>query len=105
MRNTALRIPNASADAPDSRDLGDMPKGLTGTLYRNRPNPQFARCDTHFHRCLDDGMARAAFGIEDGRRFAVSGLGDRALNGTEGLDFSRAFTVFRMPAPCGETNI
>jgi carotenoid cleavage dioxygenase-like enzyme len=77
MRNTALRIPNASADAPDSGDLGDMPKGLTGTLYRNGPNPQFARRDTHFHWFLDDGMAHA-FGIEDGRHFAVSWPGDPA---------------------------
>ena len=63
------------ADAPDLVIRGDLQKNLTGTLCRNGPNPQFAPRGTHFRWFLGAGMMHA-FGIEDGRRFAVSCLGD-----------------------------
>jgi carotenoid cleavage dioxygenase-like enzyme len=54
------------ADAPDLVIRGDMPRDLTGTLYRNGPNPQFAPRDANFHWFLGDGMVHA-FHIADGR--------------------------------------
>jgi carotenoid cleavage dioxygenase-like enzyme len=54
------------ADAPDLVIRGDMPRDLTGTLYRNGPNPQFAPRDANFHWFIGDGMVHA-FHIEDGR--------------------------------------
>jgi carotenoid cleavage dioxygenase-like enzyme len=43
---------------------GDLPRGLSGTLYRNGPNPHFAPRG-HHHWFAGDGMVHA-FRIEDG---------------------------------------
>src|SRR5579872_3346907 len=44
---------------------GDLPGELSGTLYRNGPNPQFAPRG-HHHWFAGDGMVHA-FRIEEGR--------------------------------------
>jgi carotenoid cleavage dioxygenase-like enzyme len=46
--------------------VGELPKGLTGTLYRNGPNPRFAARDNNHHWFLGDGMVHA-FRIRDGQ--------------------------------------
>ncbi|MGO4325812.1 carotenoid oxygenase family protein [Cupriavidus sp. 2TAF22] len=53
-------------DAPDLPVLGELPRALRGTLYRNGPNPQFAPRDAFYHWFIGDGMVHA-FHIEDGR--------------------------------------
>ncbi|WP_416051376.1 carotenoid oxygenase family protein [Cupriavidus basilensis] len=53
-------------DAPDLPVLGELPRALRGTLYRNGPNPQYAPRDAHYHWFIGDGMVHA-FHIEDGR--------------------------------------
>ena len=55
------------ADAPHLPVLGELPRGLNGTLYRNGPNPQFQPADpAQHHWFIGDGMVHA-FTIEDGR--------------------------------------
>ncbi|MDW3688552.1 carotenoid oxygenase family protein [Cupriavidus sp. CV2] len=53
-------------DAPDLPVLGELPRALRGTLYRNGPNPQYAPRDAQYHWFIGDGMVHA-FHIEDGR--------------------------------------
>ncbi len=49
----------------DAPVLGEIPRDLHGTLYRNGPNPQFAPRDS-YHFFFGDGMIHA-FHLEDGR--------------------------------------
>ncbi|HUN50893.1 MAG TPA: carotenoid oxygenase family protein [Candidatus Sulfotelmatobacter sp.] len=53
-------------DAPDLPVIGEIPKTLAGTLYRNGPNPQFAPRDGNYHWFGGDGMIHA-FRIADGK--------------------------------------
>jgi carotenoid cleavage dioxygenase-like enzyme len=73
--------------------LGDLPRELSGTLYRNGPNPQFAPRG-HHHWFAGDGMVHA-FRIEGGHvsyrnrwlrtpRFESERAQGRALFGTFG---------------------
>src|SRR6185437_11153768 len=55
---------NTEADAGHLQITGEMPRELTGTLYRNGPNPQFAPRGPH-HWFGGDGMIHA-FHIENG---------------------------------------
>jgi carotenoid cleavage dioxygenase-like enzyme len=45
---------------------GNLPAGLSGTLYRNGPNPQFDPRDANYHWFVGDGMLHA-FTVGDGR--------------------------------------
>ncbi len=56
---------NAECDAPNLQITGEMPEGLSGTLYRNGPNPQFAPRGP-YHWFSGDGMLHA-FHISDGK--------------------------------------
>ncbi|MDB6000936.1 MAG: carotenoid oxygenase [Rhizobacter sp.] len=51
-------------DAPFLRVEGELPPGLNGTLYRNGPNPQFAKPGAHWFS--GDGMLHA-FTLDNGR--------------------------------------
>jgi carotenoid cleavage dioxygenase len=51
-------------DAPHLTVLGELPRGLNGTLFRNGPNPQFP--SPHGHWFMGDGMVHA-FCLQDGR--------------------------------------
>jgi carotenoid cleavage dioxygenase-like enzyme len=53
-------------DAPDLPVIGDLPKELSGTLYRNGPNPQYAPRHGQYHWFAGDGMIHA-FRVEGGR--------------------------------------
>src|ERR1700748_2248039 len=52
------------ADAPFLKIVGELPRELNGTLYRNGPNPQFEVPGAHWF--TGDGMLHA-FHIENGR--------------------------------------
>ena len=51
-------------DAPFPRISGELPRELSGTLYRNGPNPQFDAPGAHWF--VGDGMLHA-FHLENGR--------------------------------------
>jgi carotenoid cleavage dioxygenase-like enzyme len=52
------------ADAPFLKIVGELPRELNGTLYRNGPNPQFDTPGAHWF--VGDGMLHA-FHLENGR--------------------------------------
>ncbi len=88
------------ADAPHLPVLGELPRGLNGTLYRNGPNPQFPPADPRQHHWfMGDGMVHA-FTIEDGQvayrnRWVRTGkfLAEAAARRSLGLGFG--------PSPAG----
>jgi hypothetical protein len=51
-------------DAPFLKVVGELPRELNGTLYRNGPNPQFEAPGAHWF--VGDGMLHA-FHLEGGR--------------------------------------
>ncbi len=51
-------------DAPNLKVVGELPRELNGTLYRNGPNPQFEAPGAHWF--VGDGMLHA-FHLENGR--------------------------------------
>ena len=51
-------------DAPNLKVVGELPRGLNGTLYRNGPNPQFRAPGAHWF--VGDGMIHA-FDLDNGR--------------------------------------
>jgi len=51
-------------DAPHLKVVGELPRELNGTLYRNGPNPQFDAPGAHWF--VGDGMLHA-FHLENGR--------------------------------------
>lgn len=53
-------------DAPDLIVRGELPANLTGTLYRNGPNPMFPPLGNHHHWFLGEGMIHA-INLEDGK--------------------------------------
>lgn len=53
-------------EAHDVPIVGEIPKQLAGTLYRNGPNPQFPPLDERHHWFLGDGMVHA-LRVEGGR--------------------------------------
>src|ERR1700759_3523687 len=62
------RFPNRApipfeADAPFLKVVGELPRELNGTLYRNGPNPQFDAPGAHWF--VGDGMLHA-FHLENG---------------------------------------
>ena len=62
-RNNIAPIP-FEADAPFLKIVGELPRELNGTLYRNGPNPQFDSPGAHWF--VGDGMLHA-FHLEEGR--------------------------------------
>ncbi len=62
-RNNIAPIP-FEADAPHLPVVGELPRELNGTLYRNGPNPQFPSPGAHWF--VGDGMLHA-FDLADGR--------------------------------------
>ena len=61
---------STESDQPQLRISGELPKELSGTLYRNGPNPQFAPRGP-YHWFAGDGMIHA-FHIADGRASYVN---------------------------------
>ena len=63
VRSNLAPIP-MECDAPHLKIVGELPRELNGTLYRNGPNPQFEAPGSHWF--LGDGMLHA-FHLENGR--------------------------------------
>ncbi|MES2197027.1 MAG: carotenoid oxygenase family protein, partial [Pseudomonadota bacterium] len=63
IRTNLAPIP-MECDAPHLKIVGELPRELNGTLYRNGPNPQFEAPGSHWF--LGDGMLHA-FHLENGR--------------------------------------
>jgi carotenoid cleavage dioxygenase-like enzyme len=64
-------------DAPFLKIVGELPRELNGTLYRNGPNPQFDVSGAHWF--VGDGMLHA-FHLEQGRP-AIATAGSAPRNG------------------------
>ncbi|MFX8410529.1 carotenoid oxygenase family protein, partial [Acinetobacter baumannii] len=62
-RNNLAPIP-FEADAPHLGIVGELPRELNGTMYRNGPNPQFSSPGAHWF--VGDGMLHALH-LKDGR--------------------------------------
>ena len=84
----------AEHDIPDLPVTGNMPKELSGALYRVGPNPQYAPRDDHYHWFAGDGMVHAFF-IDEGKvayrnrwartpKWQMENRAGRALFGTFG---------------------
>jgi carotenoid cleavage dioxygenase-like enzyme len=58
--------PVRSEDDFDLTVEGALPAGLSGTLYRNGPNPQFDPRDANYHWFVGDGMLHA-FTVGEGK--------------------------------------
>ena len=56
----------AECEAPDLIIEGEIPKNLTGALYRNGPNPMFPPLGPKHHWFLGEGMVHR-IGVEDGQ--------------------------------------
>ncbi|MEQ8267938.1 MAG: carotenoid oxygenase family protein [Parvibaculum sp.] len=56
----------AECDAPDLVVHGELPAALTGTLYRNGPNPMFPPLTEKYHWFLGEGMIHAIH-VEGGK--------------------------------------
>jgi carotenoid cleavage dioxygenase len=63
-RRTNLAPIPMECDAPFLKIVGELPRELNGTLYRNGPNPQFEAPGAHWF--VGDGMLHA-FHLENGR--------------------------------------
>jgi len=103
------------ADAPDLPVVGELPKGLAGTLYRNGPNPQFAPRDQNYHWFAGDGMIHA-FHIADGRvsyrnrwvrtpKWEVEHAAGRSMFGTFGNPMTTDPSVMGKDTGLANTNI
>lgn len=53
-------------DVPDLQITGEVPKELSGTLYRVGPNPQYEPRDENYHWFSGDGMVHAFF-VDEGK--------------------------------------
>src|SRR5882672_9937682 len=53
-------------DFPDLKITGTIPKELSGSYFRNGPNPQFEPRDPNHHWFAGDGMIHA-FHVSDGK--------------------------------------
>lgn len=98
-------------DAANLRVLGELPRGLNGTLFRNGPNPQFPPADPlRDHWFAGDGMIHA-FTIEDGQASyrnrwvrTPKFLAERAAGRSLGAGFAMPVTSSEAPANMGVAN-
>ena len=63
---------NAECDAPNLQITGELPASLSGTLYRNGPNPQFALRGP-YHWFSGDGMCMRSICTMARCRTAIAG--------------------------------
>jgi carotenoid cleavage dioxygenase len=107
--------PVRSEDDFDLPVTGELPRALTGVLYRNGPNPQFEPRDEGHHWFFGDGMIHA-FAIEDGRvsyrnrwvrthKWTVEHAAGHALFGTFGNPFTTDPDVVGTDSGVANTNI
>jgi len=94
---------------------GVLPPGLTGTLYRNGPNPQFESRDGNYHWFVGDGMLHA-FTLNEGRvhyrnrwvrtnKWTVEHAAGQALFGSWGNPMTTDPSVMGTDSGVANTNI
>ncbi len=94
---------------------GKLPAGLSGTLYRNGPNPQFEPRDGNYHWFVGDGMLHA-FTIADGKvhyrnrwvrtnKWTVEHAAGQALFGSWGNPMTTDPSVMGTDSGVANTNI
>ncbi len=94
---------------------GEIPKGLTGSYYRNGPNPQFEPRDPNHHWFAGDGMVHA-FHVANGKvgyvnryvhtnKYKLEHEAGRSLFGTFGNPMTSDPAVIGMEGGVGNTNI
>jgi carotenoid cleavage dioxygenase len=102
-------------DYPDLKIVGEMPKGLTGSYYRNGPNPQFEPRDPNHHWFAGDGMIHA-FHIDGGKvayrnryvhtnKYLVEKKAGRSVFGTFGNPMTTDPEYIGQDSGVGNTNI
>jgi carotenoid cleavage dioxygenase-like enzyme len=94
---------------------GEIPKGLTGSYYRNGPNPQFTPRDSDHHWFAGDGMIHA-FHVADGKvayrnryvqtnKYLLEKEAGRSLFGNFGNPMTSDPSVMGQDGGVGNTNI
>jgi len=102
-------------DFADLKITGEIPKGLTGTFYRNGPNPQFEPRDANYHWFAGDGMIHA-FMVADGKvsyrnryvhtpKWELERAAGHALFGTFGNPMTSDASVVGKDSGLANTNI
>jgi carotenoid cleavage dioxygenase-like enzyme len=105
---------NTEADAAHLHIMGELPKELCGTLYRNGPNPQFATRGLH-HWFQGDGMIHA-FHLENGRasyknrwvrtpKWEMEHAEGEGMAGTFGMPQTTDPRLFALQSTTANTNI
>jgi len=100
------------ADLPSE---GEIPRELSGTLYRNGPNPQFEPRDHDHHWFAGDGMIHA-FGFADGKvsyrnryvrtpKWEIEHAAGRPLFGTFGNPMTGEPSIVGMDSGLANTNV
>ena len=102
-------------DFADLPVKGEMPKALSGTYYRNGPNPQFVPRDPQHHWFAGDGMIHA-FHLEGGKvsylnryvqtnKYVLEHAAGRSLFGNFGNPMTSDPSVIGKDGGVGNTNI
>ncbi|HEY9218000.1 MAG TPA: carotenoid oxygenase family protein, partial [Phenylobacterium sp.] len=107
--------PVTSEDDFDVAIIGEVPRELTGTLYRIGPNPQFQPRDPNYRWFFGDGMVHA-FRVEDGKvryrnryvrtpKWKLEKGAGRSLFGAMGNPATTDPSVFGQDSGVANTNI
>ena len=102
-------------DFADLKIIGEIPKGLRGSYYRNGPNPQFEPRDPNHHWFAGDGMIHA-FHIDGGKvaylnryvhtnKYIVEKKAGRSVFGTFGNPMTTDPEFVGQDSGVGNTNI
>jgi carotenoid cleavage dioxygenase len=102
-------------DLADLKVTGEIPKNLTGSYYRNGPNPQFAPRDPDHHWFAGDGMIHG-FHVADGKvsyrnryvhtnKYVLEKEAGRSLFGNFGNPMTSDPSVMGQDSGVGNTNI
>jgi carotenoid cleavage dioxygenase len=102
-------------DYAELKIMGEIPKGLAGSYYRNGPNPQFEPRDPNHHWFAGDGMIHA-FHIDGGKvaylnryihtnKYTVEKKAGRSVFGTFGNPMTTDPEFVGQDSGVGNTNI
>lgn len=102
-------------DFADLKITGEIPKALSGSYYRNGPNPQFEPRDSQHHWFAGDGMIHA-FHVANGKvnylnryvhtpKYELEHAAGKALFGTFGNPMTSDPSVVGKDGGVGNTNI
>lgn len=102
-------------DFDDLPVTGEIPAALSGTFYRNGPNPQFPPRDQNYHWFAGDGMLNACF-VKNGNvifknryvrtpKWELENRAGKALFGTFGNPMTTDPTVLGQDSGVANTNV